>query len=586
MKPSPHTKKPRDPLPGGGASSEMRSKRYFDAGFAAAGEAFFSDFSTDFLTAFLWALPFTAGLLSVTGALSAGGLAGVVCAANIGSEAAANAIVMNVFFMAFSPLRALPPAHNPILRQGAGKLDSLRRRQNTSISQGFRLRSDERAILKSRMLARQITPQNIFRVLAGGFALVILLLLAAAFVGVRSVQSLQENAADLVREQSVTNRLIDELHSQQTSLSEVFSVLARDPDSVDYDRIMAQLDEADRDIDRISAEGAQTAESRLWARLRSSSADFSREARRLLTTENIETYASVELFRDHAAFTSVVARLLEVEYRKVSAAQAQIDRRSSRLLSESAVFTTASVLLALIFATVTLRMASQLIHAMEEQTGELSRVSWQMLDNQEATARRFSHELHDELGQSLTAVKANLAAIEAGGAFSHERVEDCLRLVDDAIGNVRQMSQLLRPTILDDFGLEAGLRWLADGFATRTGIEVTVDSRYAGRLPDETETHLFRIAQEALTNVARHSGATHVQFTLEPEPNGVRLTVRDNGRGLPAKQDGPRGLGLIGIRARARSAGGAADIRSTPGQGVLIEVRVPIPHEAHPNPVG
>ena len=436
------------------------------------------------------------------------------------------------------------------------------------------------------MQARQITPQNIFRVLAGGFTLVILLLLAAAFVGVRSVQSIQENAADLVREQSVTNRLIDELHSQQTSLFEVFSILSRDPDSVDYDRIMAQLDEADRDIDRISSEGAQTAESRLWARLKASSAAFSAEARRLLTTEDIETYASVELFRDHAAFTSVVARLLEVEYRKVSAAQAQIDRRSAHLLMQSALFAGGSVLLALVFAVVTLRMASQLIHAMEWQTGELSRVSWHMLEDQEATARRFSHELHDELGQSLTAVKANLAAIEAGGAFSRERVDDCLRLVDEAIGNVRQMSQLLRPTILDDFGLEAGLRWLAEGFAARTGIDVKVESKYAGRLPDETETHLFRIAQEALTNVARHSGAKQVRISLEPAGEGVRLAIEDNGSGIPESQPASRGLGLIGIRARARSAGGNTEIRSTRGRGVVIEVRVPIRNEAHPNPAG
>src|ERR671927_549349 len=132
------------------------------------------------------------------------------------------------------------------------------------------------------MASRQITPQNIFRVLAGGFGLVILLLVGAAIVGVRSVQSIERNAADLVREQSVTNRLIDELHSQQTSLAEVFSVLARDPDSVDYDRIMAQLDEADRDIGRISEEGKQTPEARLWERLNASSHNFSTEARRLL----------------------------------------------------------------------------------------------------------------------------------------------------------------------------------------------------------------------------------------------------------------------------------------------------------------
>ena len=87
-----------------------------------------------------------------------------------------------------------------------------------------------------------------------------------------------------------------------------------------------------------------------------------------------------------------------------------------------------------------------------------------MLEDQEATARRFSHELHDELGQSLTAVKTNLAALDRTAGPGRGRLEDCLRLVDDAIGNVRQMSQLLRPTILDDFGLEAGVRWLAEAF--------------------------------------------------------------------------------------------------------------------------
>ena len=128
---------------------------------------------------------------------------------------------------------------------------------------------------ENAMLPRQITHQNIFRVLMAGFTLVIVLLVAAAIVGIRNIQSIQQNANSLVREQSLTNRLIDELHSQQTTLSEVFSVLARDPDSVDYDNIMGQLDDADRDIDRISAEGAQTAESALWARLRQSSLDFS-----------------------------------------------------------------------------------------------------------------------------------------------------------------------------------------------------------------------------------------------------------------------------------------------------------------------
>ncbi len=438
------------------------------------------------------------------------------------------------------------------------------------------------------MLPRQITRQNIFKVLLAGFTLVIVLLAAAAIVGIRSVQSIQANARNLVREQSITNRLIDELHSQQTTLSEVFSVLARDPDSVDYYKIMSQLDEADRDIARISDEGGRTAESSLWRRLNQSSLDFSREARRLLSIEEPETFSSIDLFRFHGAFTSVVARLLEVEYRKLDAAQGQIERRTSRLRDFSLIFGAASVVLALILAAVTVRMVSQLIRRLEWQTAELGRVSWQMLEDQEATARRFSHELHDELGQSLTAIKTNLSALSSAGEDGGQpaaRLADCVHLVDEAIGNVRQMSQLLRPTILDDFGLEAGLRWLAEGFAVRTGIDVTVDSNYSGRLPDETETHLFRISQEALTNIARHARAQHVQMKLAGNGQDIRLTIQDDGCGLSGASTSGRGLGLIGMRARARSAGGDVTVQSRPGQGVLIEVRVPLRNETHSHPV-
>ncbi len=266
----------------------------------------------------------------------------------------------------------------------------------------------------ARHLPRQITHRNIFRVSSPASAWSS----APAGGGRRGgaqYSAIQQNAASLVREQSVTNRLIDELQNQQTSLSEVFSVLARDPDSVDYDRIMSQLDAADRDIDRISAEGAQTAERDLWARLQQSSLDFSRRGAPPPQRGKPETFASIELFRHHEAFVSVAARLIEAEYRKVSAAQAQIDRRSSRLLAASFLFAAPSVLLALLFAVVTVRMVARLTREMEWQAAELGRVSWHMLEDQEATARRFSHELHDELGQSLTAVKTNLTALDAGG---------------------------------------------------------------------------------------------------------------------------------------------------------------------------
>jgi signal transduction histidine kinase len=426
---------------------------------------------------------------------------------------------------------------------------------------------------------RRITHRSLLRVLIVGFGLVIVLLLAGAFIGLGNIQTIKENAARLVDEQQSTNRLLEEVHRQQASLSEVFSILARDPDSLDADRILSQLDQADANIGRIVAEGGQTPQRRLYDQLRQTSVAFSAEARRLLTVAEPETFSSQDLFRDHEAFISVVAKLIESSYRRALAAQNQIDQRSESLVKQSAAFLATFLTLALVCSVLTVRLTAQLLREKEWQESELSRVSWHMLEDQESTARRFSHELHDELGQSLTALKANLSALrgtqENMGATGPSRVEDCLRLVDESIGNVRQMSQLLRPTILDDFGLEAALRWLCEGFSHRTGIQTEFKSGISGRLPDETETHLFRLAQEALTNVARHSGAHNAIVTLESQGGEVCLSIRDDGHGLAAAGAGPRGMGMIGMRARARSVGGDLSVRSKAGQGVEIEVRVP-----------
>jgi signal transduction histidine kinase len=150
--------------------------------------------------------------------------------------------------------------------------------------------------------------------------------------------------------------------------------------------------------------------------------------------------------------------------------------------------------------------------------------------------------------------------------------------VDQAIQDVREMSQLLRPTILDDFGLDAALRVLTDGFAKRTGLALKYESDLGGeRLKDETETSLYRIAQEALTNVARHSEATAVEMSVAKRTPNVVLEIRDNGKGIDmAVQRTQRGLGLAGMQTRVRGCGGTVRIESTPGKGLRVEVTCPI----------
>jgi two-component system NarL family sensor kinase len=142
------------------------------------------------------------------------------------------------------------------------------------------------------------------------------------------------------------------------------------------------------------------------------------------------------------------------------------------------------------------------------------------------------------------------------------RIEDCRLLVNDAIGNVREMSQLLRPSMLDDFGLAPSLRWLAQSFAQRTDIAVKTNIEFHERLPEAVETHLFRIAQEALTNVARHSGASSAELSLQASDGVLRLTLRDNGHGFTDTAPG-NGFGLIGMRERMAASGGRLAIKST-----------------------
>jgi signal transduction histidine kinase len=352
--------------------------------------------------------------------------------------------------------------------------------------------------------------------------------------------------------------------------------------------MLADLDQTDKEIGGMVKQASGGPDEDAWNRLQRAVLDFSAEARQALSERAPPASASRELFLRHEHVTTEVARLVYLSYARAVETRQRVDRQSDALARESAILVGGCLIIALVCAFITVRIAARVFRQMESQTGELSRVSFRMLETQESTARRFSHELHDELGGSLTAIKSNLSAIAAalnGSVSSRTRIEDCIKLVDQSISNVRELSQLLRPTILDDFGLDAGLSWLADRFRERTGIEVDYQSEFTGRLPDETETHLFRIVQEALTNVARHSAATRVTIHLRADGDSIRLTLSDNGRGLSNPWTGPRsggmgpsesGLGLTGMRARAQSAGGELDLKSEPGHGVTIEVRAPI----------
>ena len=196
-----------------------------------------------------------------------------------------------------------------------------------------------------------------------------------------------------------------------------------------------------------------------------------------------------------------------------------------------------------------------------------------MPQDQEVVARRFSHEMHDELGQSLAGLKSMVKRMD-GAEFVENRSE-CVEILDGVLANVRELSQLLRPVILDDFGLDVGLRWLTERFAERTQISADYSSHLPRRLADDQETQLFRIAQEALTNTARHSGATETRVRLDTSGDRVLLRIDDNGRGMPPEASTKPSLGVVGMRARARHVGGVFVMKNQKAGGLRVEVEAP-----------
>jgi signal transduction histidine kinase len=423
----------------------------------------------------------------------------------------------------------------------------------------------------------RITEGNVLRVLALGFVLVMTLLGAAGLIAVRQSQRIRSSVAQLARDQLLIARLVHDVQMEENAMTEVLHQIAQlQPQQPDHGKLLRDLDESDRQLARLSVEAQVVAGEILWRDLEASVKAFTREAHRVLETntpvprENLES-----LFKHHDHVVDLVNKLVQASSDRLAAAEREIEQQSQKLGDDAALLLGASFILAAICALLTVGFTRKSIQRIRWQSDELNRVSWHMLQTQEEAARRFSHELHDELGQSLAAVRSNLTR---GSTHELDSLRnDCLHLVDESIANVRELSQLLRPVILDDFGLEAGLRWLAEKFAQRTRLKVDYDSTCPGRFADETETHLFRIAQEALTNIARHAEASRVTIQLALEDKHIRLSIVDDGKGLPADETvSPPSLGMVGMRARARQCGGELNVSAAQPHGVRIEAVVPV----------
>jgi signal transduction histidine kinase len=210
-------------------------------------------------------------------------------------------------------------------------------------------------------------------------------------------------------------------------------------------------------------------------------------------------------------------------------------------------------------------------------------ISRGVLRAQEAERRRISRELHDGVGQSLTALKMQLellaAAAARDGAPLAPQLAELRDVADRSLEEVRQLCHLIRPRILDDLGLVPTLRWLTRTFERRTGIATSLACEVEAVLDPDVETLLYRVSQEALTNVARHARASSVRVRLHGGSGGLVLRIEDDGIGFdPARvaaHDDESAFGLRSMQDRVRLFAGRFVLRSTPGAGTTVQIEVP-----------
>ena len=229
-----------------------------------------------------------------------------------------------------------------------------------------------------------------------------------------------------------------------------------------------------------------------------------------------------------------------------------------------------------------LRRAHDALESLVEQrTAALRRLSVKLLRVQDEERRRIARELHDSLGQDLTAAKISLDMLAQECNLDSRHLRDAQALIDRSISDTRTLSHLLHPPLLDEAGFLSAAKWYVDGFGQRSGIATKLDlPSHVHRLPRRTEVALFRILQEALTNVHRHSGSRAVNVSVSTDQSVVVLTVKDFGVGVPREvldrfwKTGNAGVGLAGIRERLKELGGFLEIESNL-DGTTLKVTMP-----------
>ena len=297
-------------------------------------------------------------------------------------------------------------------------------------------------------------------------------------------------------------------------------------------------------------------------------------------------YLSNQVRQHRTDLIQMVDQVDAISARQMAASDTRTNETFGRLRYRLILILTLAIGIGLLLAGFTIWRTLRLEQELEQRyrqvlntQQELKELSARLVSAQEEERRSISRELHDEVGQSLSALlmeAGNAAArVAPDDALVRQHVDSIKKLAEASVNIIRNMTLLLRPSMLDDFGLVPALEWQARELSKRTGIRVQVAAAdSAGELPDALKTCIYRVVQEALHNCARHAQARAVRVVVRQEDSKIVLSVEDDGRGFDAQR--VRGLGLVGMEERVRHLGGAFHVQSTPGSGTKVDVELPL----------
>jgi signal transduction histidine kinase len=435
-------------------------------------------------------------------------------------------------------------------------------------------------------------------VLLASFGGMLGLMLFAGIDSLHALRKVEERNVKIRQTFLLRNRALEEIRTALYQSGTFTRDFLLEPDAaraetyrVSLQRVRSRMDIAQARYSRL----LDAAEEAPFAALKARIADywnlldpmFHWEAREKAARSN--AFLHLQLFPQRATALEIADRIAAVNEQELSngdeRVEALFDRFRYRLGLMLALTLGIGALLALATTRHILRLARDAelrYHQVAQAQRELKELSARLVEAQELERRAISRELHDEVGQSLSALLmelGNLGAVAPGDAELRRHVESIRKLAESSVNVVRNMALLLRPSMLDDLGLVPALQWQAREISKRTGMAVTVDAEgVADDLPEEHRTCIYRVVQEALNNCARHASAHSVRIQVVQQDARIRLSVQDDGQGFDSTH--VRGLGLLGMEERVTHLGGRFHLQSEPGLGTKLRIEIPLVQRA------